>query len=197
MSLVCGVGVNDRTKPVRVNGKLLKEYMLWGDMVTRCYSEKMHQRRPTYRGCSVSDNFKYYSYFYDWCQNQVGFGKEGYQLDKDLLFKGNKVYSEFTCVFIPKCLNTLLTKSNVTRGELPLGVSLTRDTYRLKPYETYCRDGKGKRVHLGRYLTPEEAFRVYKEYKENVIKQLAEQYQDAIDLRAYNALMNYEVNIDD
>ena len=73
--LVCGVGFNDKTRPCWVDGKIVKEYSLWKDMLRRCFSEECQNKQPTYKGCNVSDNFLNYSFFYDWCQNQVGFGK--------------------------------------------------------------------------------------------------------------------------
>ena len=66
--LVYGVAVNDKTKPTRVDCKKVKEYVLWQDMLARCFSEKYQTRFPTYKGCNVSDNFLNYSFFYDWCQ---------------------------------------------------------------------------------------------------------------------------------
>ena len=55
--------------------KKVKEYALWADMLRRCFSEKAQTHRPTYKGCNVSDNFLHYSFFYDWCHEQIGFGK--------------------------------------------------------------------------------------------------------------------------
>ena len=96
--------------------KNVKEYKLWQDMLTRCFSEKLQTRYPTYKGCNVSDNFLHYSFFYDWCQGQIGFGKVDdkgryWQLDKDLLSVGNKTYSETTCVFVPKEINVFFVDS--------------------------------------------------------------------------------------
>ena len=113
--LVCGVGFNDKTRPVFVDGKVVKEYDLWHSMLERCFSEKLQTRCPTYKGCNVSDNFLNYSYFYDWCQGQIGFGKVDdkgryWQLDKDLLFVGNKTYSETACVFVPNEINLFFTE---------------------------------------------------------------------------------------
>lgn len=45
--LVYGVGFNDKTKPVFVNGKTVKEYKLWQGMLERCFSESIkHINQP-------------------------------------------------------------------------------------------------------------------------------------------------------
>ena len=63
--LVYGVGINDKTRPAKVDGKKVKEYQLWHDMLKRCFSEKYQTLYPTYKGCNVSDNFLHYSFFYE------------------------------------------------------------------------------------------------------------------------------------
>ena len=191
MQLVFGVGINNREIPTSIDGKTTKEYNLWRSMLQRCYSKSFLEERPTYVGCSVSDTFLYYHLFHAWCQIQVGFGKEGYQLDKDLLIKSNKLYSEDTCVFIPSVLNALLTKRTLDRGLLPIGV-----TKHGKGFRAQCKiDGKTK--SLGTFQTVEEAFKEYKLFKESHIKAQAEVYKHEIDPRAYQALLNYKVNIED
>ena len=191
--LVFGVGINDGKYPAKINGKNTKEYTLWMDILKRCYSEKYHLRRPTYVFCEISDNFKYYSYFYEWCQEQIGF-KDGFHLDKDLLVKGNKVYSENTCVFIPCELNSLLVKVNVKRGKYPIGVYWDKTRNKFKAQVNL---NVGKQKNLGYFNTETEAFNAYKTAKENYLKELAEKWKDKIDLRAYEALMNYQVEITD
>lgn len=191
MQLVQGVGVNDRSISSQLNGKDTKEYTLWRSMLYRCYSKPYLEKHPTYVGCSVSDTFLYYHLFNAWCQTQVGFGKEGYHLDKDLLIKGNKVYSEDTCVFIPKEVNNLLVKSNSIRGLYPIGVSKKG----LK-FQARCTIF-GKPKHLGYFDTPELAFEAYKLAKENHIKDIVHKYKDSIDIRVFNALINYKVDIGD
>ena len=190
-NLVYGVGVNDGTYPAKVDGKNVKEYALWSNMLKRCYSEKSKKISPTYIGCYVSSNFKQYSYFYEWCQDQIGFNTTDAALDKDLLVKGNRVYSETSSVFLPQRLNNLFLKSTSVRGELPIGVSKHGNKY-----QAGC-NAHSKIVYLGRHITPESAFNAYKTFKEAHIKELAEHYKDVIDPRAYQALMNYEVHIDD
>lgn len=189
--LVQGVGINDGKYPTTLNGLRKKEYSLWKDMLKRCYNTKYQEGKPTYIGCSVSDNFKSYSYFYEWCQNQIGFGNVDFQLDKDLLHKGNKEYNENTCVFLPIEINNVLVKRQSDRGLLPIGVTKHRNNFRAR-----C-SYNGKDKHLGTFTTPELAFQAYKAFKEAHIKELAEKYKGAIDARAYQALLNYEVHIDD
>ena len=56
---------------------------------------------------------------------------------------------------------------------------------------------KGKREYLGCFKTEIEAFNAYKQAKESFIKEQANKWKGKIDPRAYNALMSYEVSIDD
>ena len=192
--LVYGAGFNDRTRPVRIDGKIVKEYDLWQSMLSRCFSEKYQTRQPTYKGCSVSSNFLNYSYFYDWCQEQVGFGKvdekgRSWCLDKDLLFVDNKTYSETTCVFVPQEINLFFNDYRNARGEYPLGVSFDK---RFGKFQARCAVN-GKQQHLGYFNTPQEAFAAYKPFKENLCKQLALKWQSEIDERLFNAMMRWEV----
>ena len=189
--LVKGVGINDRKYTTTVDGKIRKEYELWTGMLNRCYSENYHKKNPTYLGCTVSDNFKHYTYFFEWCQSQIGFNAPGYTLDKDLIYKGNKEYNEDNCVFIPNELNMLLLKKQLGRGALPIGVTKHGNNYKVR-----C-SVKGVNKNIGTFNTPELAFNAYKAFKEVHIKELAEEYKDTISQRAYLALMNYEVDIND
>ena len=152
------------------------------------------KKQPTYEGCEVSDNFKSYDYFYKWCNSQVGFDNQGWHLDKDLLIKGNKVYSESTCVFIPREINQLLTKSTALRGKHLIGVYWSKTN---KAFVAKVNKGKGKQEHLGYFNTELEAFNVYKTAKEAFIKEQANKWKSQIDERAYKALLNYQVEITD
>ena len=191
---VYGVGVVGTKYLSTINGVHTKEYELWQNMLKRCYSDAPKKKNPTYKDCEVSDNFLYYEYFYEWCHKQIGFGVEGFELDKDLLVKGNKVYSEYTCVFIPKEINSLLIKRGASRGGHLIGVCWYK---RDKAFKATVSRNKGKREHLGYFKTEMEAFDTYKQAKESFVREQANKWKGKIDLRAYNALMNYEVNIDD
>ena len=196
---VYGVGVLGNKHPITINGVLTKEYELWQSMLRRCYSNTdvcgaFKKKNKTYVGCKVSENFKSYEYFYEWCQKQIGFGNKSWHLDKDLLIKGNKVYSEGTCVFLPQEVNTLLTKRTASRGEYLIGVSWHKTK---KAFVARVNKNKGKQEYLGYFNTEIEAFNAYKTAKESFIKEQAEKWKSQIDPRAYNALMNYQVEITD
>ena len=199
MPSVYGIGVLGNKHPITINGVLTKEYELWQSMLRRCYSNTdvcgaFKKKNPTYEGCRVSENFKSYEYFYEWCQNQIGFGNKDWHLDKDLLVKGNKVYSEDSCVFIPKEVNILLTKRTASRGEYLIGVSWHKTK---KAFVARVNKNKGKPEWLGLFKTEIEAFNTYKTAKEAFVKEQANKWKSQIDPRAYNALMNYEVEITD
>ena len=191
---VFGVGIIGARYPVSEGSRDTKDYALWKGMLKRCYSDSYKKRYQTYEGCEVSDNFKSYEYFYEWCHKQVGFDNKDWHLDKDLLVKGNKVYSESTCVFIPKEINALLTKSTASRGEHLIGVSWNK---RNKAFVAMVSRSKGKHEYLGYFKTEIEAFNAYKIAKESFIKEQANNWKSQIDPRAYEALMNYAVEITD
>ena len=172
---------------------MTKEYHLWNNMLNRCYNEKILSSNPTYKDCYVSEEWRYLSNFKEWCHQQIGFDQVGWHLDKDILSKDNKVYSEDTCVFVPSEINCAVTNNKSVRGKFPQGVifNCTKTRYR-------ARIQRGdKWESLGTYDTPEEAFYAYKPVKEAYIKSLAEKWKDKIDHRVYEALMKWEINIDD
>ena len=190
---VKGVGIIGNKYPITINKVMVKEYDLWKSMLLRCYSKKHQEKHHAYIGCIVSENFKYYEFFYEWCQNQVGF-KDGFHLDKDLLVKGNKVYSEDTCVFLPREINNVLTSRNSLRGKYLLGVCFHKCSGK---FIAQINSNGIKRKHLGTFNTEIEAFNAYKQAKESYLKELANKWKGKIDDRAYNALMNYTVEITD
>lgn len=190
---VYGVGIIGNKYPSRVNGKMVHEYSTWMNMLKRCYHNITKINLPTYQNCVVSDNFKYYPYFYEWCNEQVGFG-DGFHLDKDLLIKDNKIYSENTCVFLPQEINKVLTKANSIRGKYPIGVYFNKKANKFM--SQICINNQ-RQKYLGLFDDEVSAFNAYKQTKEDYIKELAEKWKYQIDKRAYNALIRYEVSITD
>ena len=201
VGLILGHGVSSNGKYARSyvdsmgNRVATEEYRRWFNMLHRCYSENYAEKRPSYAGCIVSEEFKDFQFFAEWCNSQIGFHMQGWHLDKDLLSeKGCKMYSTNNCVFLPQNLNVLLTKREAKRGKHPIGVSYHKD---VKMFLSNCNDGDGNSEYLGQFDNSLDAFLAYKKRKEYLIKTLANQYKDVIDPRAYEALMKYEVHIDD
>lgn len=91
----------------------------------------------------------------------------------------------------PKAINLALVKSVTNRGKFPIGVHWKDNKKRFVARITM----DNKSVDIGYFKSSTEAFNAYKEAKENYLKQLAEKWKDQIDERAYNALMNYQVEI--
>ena len=190
---VYGVGVIGDSYSCWDGSKIRKEYHLWSSMLERCYSPKSHKARETYIGCTVSENFKSYTYFYEWCNQQVGFSENNFELDKDLLSGVSKYYSEGTCVFLPQEINVALIKQNKKRGDFPVGVTYHKNTGN---FVAQLSTSAGRK-RFGAFNNVIDAFAAYKKAKEAYLVELAEKWKGKIDDRAYNALMNYEVDIDD
>ena len=183
---------------VKENGKNTDEYNIYHDMLRRCYDPKYQERYPTYKGCKVEDYLLNFQHMGEWIDdNYYEIPGEKMCLDKDILCKGNKVYSRDTCIFVPERINNLFTKRDNARGDSPIGTTELPSGN----YQVYCNNGYGKLIYLGVYPTKEEAFRVYKEYKESLIKRTIDEYENKIPEPFYSrlktAMYNYEVEIDD
>lgn len=189
---ILGIGVNDILIPLDSDNVLKKAYSVWRSMLERCYSERYQQIQPTYIGCSVCDEWKYFSKFVEFFENYY---IEGYHLDKDILIRDNKVYSPQTCAFVPQEINCLLTRRQNDRGKLKQGVRYDSHP-RLKSNKYVAQISvRGKRVNIGYYATEDEAFVAYKTRKEALIKEIATEYynEGKIAENVYKALLRYEV----
>lgn len=175
--LVCGVGINDADYAVRpvtsVNGPRLDcpYYRTWKSMITRCYSKEYHKKFPTYIGCEVVEEWHRFMTFRGWMMQQNWNGK---QLDKDILFKGNKVYGPDTSVFVSREVNMFLLDSAKSRGVYPLGVYCSVPG---KFVALIHEAGKGQ-YRIGTYSTSEEAHQAWKSAKHILAAKLAEKQDD-------------------
>ena len=194
-----GVGYLGEGKyKTRENGKKTDEYIIWCGILRRCYDPKLHERESTYKNCTVEEYLLNFQHMGEWIdKNYYEIPGEQMCLDKDILCKGNKVYSRETCIFVPERINLLFTKCDNRRGDSPIGVT-PRESGN---YQVFCSNGYRKSVYLGSYSTEEEAFQVYKEYKEKVIKEVIDSYEGKIPEPHYSrlkdAMYNYKVEIDD
>ena len=183
---------------VKENGKHTDKFKIWHGMLQRCYDPKVQEKYPTYKGCKVEDYLLNFQNMAEWINsNYYEVPGEVMCLDKDILYKGNKVYSRDTCIFVPQRINKLFTKCNKSRGNSPIGTTPNSSGN----YIARCNNGYGGRDCLGTYLTEEEAFQVYKQYKEKIIKEVIDSYEGKIPephyTRLKTAMYNYKVEIDD
>lgn len=181
-------------------GKYTKEYTAWHSMLQRCYDPYELNRCPTYINCFVCNEWHNFQNFAKWYkENYYECNDEKMCLDKDILIKGNKIYSPDTCMIVPERINTLFLKQKSVRGKYPIGVywCKERNKYHVhfQMYDETIKKSKPK--FIGRYDTIEEAFLNYKQFKENNIKQTADKYKDLIPQKLYEALYKYEVEIND
>ena len=196
-----GVGyIGEGKYKTRINGKKTKCYDTWQSMLQRCYDNKYHEKYPTYINCEVCDEWLNYQNFGTWYEgNYYEVKDEVMCLDKDILDKGNKIYSPENCVFVPENINKLFIKCDRSRGEYPLGVIYHKHAKKfMAQYNIYdLETNKSKHKHLGYYDTPEQAFQTYKQFKEKNIKEVADYYKEQIPTKLYDAMYTYKVDIDD
>ena len=178
-----------------LNQNRMKARRLWNDMQTRCYNAKYHKRSPEYEECSICQEWlEDKEKFFQWVEeNYYSVGDESMDLDKDILVKGNKVYSPDTCVFVPHSINTLFLSCKGKRGKYPIGVYYDSDK------KKYCANVNvnSECIKLSVKNTPEEAFEEYKRHKEALIIVTADKYKKYIPSKAYNAMLNWKVEITD
>lgn len=196
---VFGAGMVGNKYPASINGKSNKEYNTWQSMLRRCFDEKYKNKHTEYKDVTCCEEWLLFENFYEWLHSQENFdkwyGHQKWALDKDILIKGNKVYSPETCCLVPQNVNKLFIKCDAVRGDFPIGVRKSGNKYRVQ-----CKNPfKNKIESLGTYFTIENAFLSYKQYKENIIKQVAEVEYKAgnITRQCYEAMMSYEVEITD
>ena len=174
-------------------------YEDWHSILQRGFDEKYKNKRPTYKDVTINPELYNFQNFAEWWHNNY-YEIEGemMDIDKDIIVKGNKEYRFDRMIFVPHRINSLFVKNDAKRGNYPLGVSYSKQT---NTYRAKCSilNKEGKRIikHIGCYNSPEEAFLAYKEFKEQYIKQVADEYKDKIPKELYDAMYRWEVEIDD
>ena len=179
--LVYGAGINDagyvtqKWETIEVNGKRKQKlvwccayYQAWKSMLQRCYSTKYQERFPTYKGCSVSEEWLTFSEFKSWMECQ---DFEGMQLDKDLLFEDNKVYSDKTCVFVSGAVNSFTNDSGASRGEWLIGADWHKGAGK---FQSRCNNPFAKKSeYLGLFTSELEAHQAWLKRKLELAYELA------------------------
>lgn len=186
--LVCGWGINDvdynvhRTEVINGKPKIVwtcPYYRKWKGIITRCFCPKYQARQPTYKGCTISDEWQRLSDFIKWVDNQPNRDWQNCEPDKDFLFVGNKHYSPETVVFVSGKVNGFITACVETKSKFMIGVCDSGKRCKSKPYMAQCRNpftGKGKT--LGYFSTEIEAHKAWQAYKHEMACLLADLQSD-------------------
>jgi hypothetical protein len=174
--LLYGVGLNDSRLPVRkyVDGKTVffcPIYKTWSNMLKRAYCEKYQGKHPTYKDVTVCKEWLLFSNFRDWMIEKEWEGKD---LDKDILFIGNREYSPDRCCFVSSGINSLLLDNKHRKGDYPTGVDYVK---RNGKFRARCNFA-GREETVGYYDNPESAEREYKKFKAKIIRITALEIDD-------------------
>ena len=162
---------------------------MWTHMMKRCYGNNRTKKNLSYVGCTVCEEWHNYQNFARWFEENY-WHADFYVLDKDILKKGNKVYSPDTCLLVDNYLNMMFTNTS------------NRDKYgyKRKDNEWYVvnvsRRYFNQKSYIGQYPDAKTANMVYKQYKEKHIKQVANEYKekyDGLPNKLYKALYNYQI----
>lgn len=193
-----GVGYNTSNLPTKINGKHTQEYTVWREMLRRCYSSSFQKRFPQYSDCYVCDRWHNFSNFYEDIVKMKGYDDlwmgRGINLDKDILVKGNRVYSPKFCRLVPQEVNKLITKRQACRGDNPIGVTFSKSKGK---YVASLGFLKNEVIKGNVFDNPYDAFLFYKKHKELYIKKVITDFKDRLDIDVFNALSDYKVDIND
>lgn len=180
---VCSVGYIGSDISPSTDIKYAESYKKWLNMIERAYSIKCHVVRPNYEKCEVAKDWHNFTIFNKWFEiNNI----HGFEIDKDLLSSGT-LYSENTCVFLPRAINMALQSDRVqSNKKLKTGVNFSDGVY----YSNIRINGK--KVYLGSFMRVNSAHDAWKKAKKLYLISLAEEYKDIISISAYNALLKWE-----
>lgn len=163
--LVHDIGMNDFDGSISKDGIIILSYSTWCSILSRVYSEKQLSTHSSYSDCTVCEDWKLFSNFKQWFdENHI----EGYEIDKDILVEGNKIYSPDTCRYVPKHINRLI-RAPKRVSEYGNGVYYINRLCKFKSQISI----NNKSIHLGIFNTINEARKIYTETKQKIVKERA------------------------
>lgn len=154
-------------------------YLLWKNVIQRCYNKKIHVYKPEYKDKSVCEEWLNYANFKLWYDEHFISAKNNQiDLDKDLLVQGNTNYSPETCVFLVHYQNLMF------EGKRGNCVYVNKDG-------TFSVDGKKNNS----YKTYEEALEFVTVRQIEKIESVAKKCKGTIPMCAYEAMLNWDVRL--
>ena len=192
VKLIQGVGVKDSGEfKLRHMRSKTKEYQAWSNMLARCYSKNYKERNKSYLGCYVCDDWIYFQKFARWYKDNYPTDGNSYQLDKDLIIPGNKIYSPDTCVFVSQSVNKFTTDSAMTRGIYMIGVNFDKSRGK---FLAKCKNPISRKTeNLGRFLDQLDAHKAWRKRKSELAFELSKTQKNP---KVSKALLNYKRDID-
>lgn len=184
---IYGIGINDsdyccQPKP---NGKRIvcPAFRAWSGMLNRSYRDKNKHHSDAYYGVSVSSEWHSFMRFREWwTENHV----DGWQLDKDLLIPGNKVYGPSSCIYVPGWINAFTIDSRAARGKYPIGVTIHVKTGKFQANcinHATCKNG-----YIGLFDSQGEAHEAWRKRKLEIALVLKAD-MDRVDPRIYHGIV--------
>lgn len=165
-----------------------REYHVWKGLLARTLNEEFKQKHKTYLNCTICEEWLNYNKFKKWYNdNEYEIG-ELLELDKDLKFIHNKLYSSEKCLLLPKTINTTLGFVNDKKSKLPIGVTRSGNYYQARIHKF------GKSISIGYYNTPENAFEKYKKEKEIYWRELIDYYTGKIPNYIIEYMKHYNIS---
>lgn len=150
---VFGAGyIGDGNYTAKYDGEHSKHYRLWHSMIQRCYDENMRHKNKTYNDCFVCDEWLNYQTFAKWVDENLPDG-EGWELDKDIIKKGNRIYGPQNCKFVQKIENvraSVETKPHLVDFAL---IDPDGNLHTGRNLEKFCREHGLTRTSISRLKT--------------------------------------------
>lgn len=150
--------------------------ILWMTLENKCLENGLVQKKnPTYEGCL--NLFGDFNSFAEWCNQQEAYmnkeAKRFWSLDKDILYIGNKEYSQEKCCFVPNFINCLFSNHNIPNSDNMQGVYFRP---KFNKFVSQCQNEMGKREHLGHFETEIKAHKAWQLRKSEVLVNQAKYY---------------------
>jgi len=184
---VCGIGYIGGDKyAISIKHKHTKIYQLWINLLNRCYNPKYHLTHSAYKDCTVCDEWLNFQNFGEWFDKNYNLEvMQDWQLDKDILIYGNKIYGPNTCCFVPKEINIAIRNNSKTQNKYSKGIC-----FRNNKFVVCVNVGKGKK-YCGSFKILSEAILCYNHSKQQYISSLLYTYKDVLSKHVYNRLLHY------
>ena len=193
-SLVLGVGVNDWIGPTTIDGKQIKEYLLWKSMIVRCYGDKNIDNLKSYLGVSCDKKWLSMSAFIEDLKSIENYEKvinEDWAMDKDILEVGNKIYSKDTVCFVPKEINNAFKGLYSNCNKLPSGITKRKGSGSF--YVSISINGKTK--YLGSFSSLDQAKASFIKARSDNLIDIAARWKGIIADNVYNSIIKHAENM--